>query len=91
MLTEGLELCISTTSASIRFTLSLVSWLISGTAVAIVLVFSAYTLSDRHGPGMVLTVPFVIFGLVRYLHLADAGQGEEPERARSATRHSVSA
>ena len=30
---------------------------------------------------MVLTVPFVLFGLVRYLHLANAGQGEEPEKA----------
>lgn len=64
-----------------RYSLTMVSWLISGTAVAIAIVYSAYTLSDRHGTGMILTIPFVVFGLARYLHLADAGHGEEPERA----------
>jgi 4-hydroxybenzoate polyprenyltransferase len=64
-----------------HYSLGLLTWLISGTSVAILLVYTAYTMSDRHGSSMVLTVPFVLFGLVRYLHLADAGQGEEPERA----------
>jgi len=64
-----------------HYSLPLLSWLVAGTAVAIAVVYSAYTLSDRHGTGMVLTIPFVLFGLGRYLHLADDGQGEEPERA----------
>ncbi len=40
--------------------------------------FSAHTAT--HGPWMMLTVPFVLYGIFRYLYLADKkGLGAAPE------------
>ena len=59
---------------------TMLRWLICVDAVAIALVYLAYALTAVSGPWMVLTVPFVVVGLVRYLHLMRLGEGEEPER-----------
>jgi len=43
-------------------------------------VYILYCLTARDSYGLVLTVPFVVFGLGRYLHLVREGdRGEEPE------------
>ena len=49
-------------------------------AVAAVLVYAAYTLLGGNSRWMVLTVPFVVFGIGRYVWLVRGrGAGEEPE------------
>ena len=49
-------------------------------AVAAGIGYLLYTLTARDSYGLVVTVPLVVFGLARYLHLLRrAGVGEEPE------------
>jgi len=49
-------------------------------AVATVLVYVAYTIAGGNSRWLVLTIPFVVFGIGRYVQLAVArGAGEEPE------------
>ncbi len=59
---------------------SMLRRLIHVDAVAIALVYVVYALMAVSGPWMVLTAPFVVAGLARYLHLLRLGEGEEPER-----------
>jgi 4-hydroxybenzoate polyprenyltransferase len=54
--------------------------LVRGIAATIAVVYAAYAVLAGPGRAMALTVPFVVFGLVRYLHLTASGEGEEPER-----------
>jgi 4-hydroxybenzoate polyprenyltransferase len=63
-----------------RYSLATVERLLVATAAAIGVVYTAYALTGRYGPAMGATVPFVAFGLCRYLYLARTrGAGEEPE------------
>ncbi len=58
----------------------LVDRLVGVLAVAAVLVYAAYTLLAGNSRWMVLTVPFVVFGIGRYVWLVRGrGAGEEPE------------
>ena len=58
----------------------LVDRLVGVLAVAAVLVYAAYTLLGGNSRWMVLTVPFVVFGIGRYVWLVRGrGAGEEPE------------
>jgi 4-hydroxybenzoate polyprenyltransferase len=64
-----------------RYSLRAVDSLLRATAATIAVVYTAYALTGPNGPAMAATVPFVVFGLSRYLYLAHArGIGEEPER-----------
>jgi 4-hydroxybenzoate polyprenyltransferase len=63
-----------------RYPPAMLDWLIRVDAVAIAVVYTAYAVTAVSGPWMVLTAPFVIVGLGRYLHLMRRGEGEEPER-----------
>jgi 4-hydroxybenzoate polyprenyltransferase len=50
-------------------------------AFATVVVYSAYTISAHDSRALPATIPFVVFGLLRYVHLIRRrGLGEEPDQ-----------
>jgi 4-hydroxybenzoate polyprenyltransferase len=54
--------------------------LVAGVAVATVLAYTAYTLTGGNSRWMAVTIPFVVFGIGRYvLLIRGRGAGEEPE------------
>ena len=54
--------------------------LVAALAVATVLVYAAYTLTAGNSRWMAVTIPFVVFGIGRYVLLVRGrGVGEEPE------------
>jgi decaprenyl-phosphate phosphoribosyltransferase len=57
----------------------LVARLVAGTATATVIAYAAYTLAGQNTRWMAITIPFVALGIGRYVWLARAGHGEEPE------------
>lgn len=62
------------------YSLRLVETLVRATAALAVLAYVGYAATARTSPEMLLTVPFVVFGVLRYLHLVHVrGVGEEPE------------
>jgi 4-hydroxybenzoate polyprenyltransferase len=59
---------------------ALVDRLVGTLAVAAVLTYVAYTLTGGNSRWMALTIPFVVFGIGRYVWLVRGrGMGEEPE------------
>jgi 4-hydroxybenzoate polyprenyltransferase len=62
------------------YSLALVDQLIAVVAAATVLAYAVYTLTARETQALAVTIPFVLFGVFRYLLLLhQAGEGEEPE------------
>jgi len=62
------------------YSLELVDQLIAVVAAATVLAYTVYTLTARESQALAATIPFVVFGIFRYvLLLHRAGKGEEPE------------
>jgi 4-hydroxybenzoate polyprenyltransferase len=62
------------------YSLSVVDRLLALVAAGTVVAYSLYTLTARSSHALVVTVPFVVFGLGRYVHLLHRrGLGEEPE------------
>jgi len=62
------------------YSLELVDRLVEVLAVATVLVYAVYTLSAGNSRWMAVTIPFVAFGIGRYVWLVRGrGAGEEPE------------
>ena len=62
------------------YSFRLVEALVRATALIAVLAYVGYAATARTSPEMLLTVPFVAFGVLRYLHLVRRrGVGEEPE------------
>jgi 4-hydroxybenzoate polyprenyltransferase len=62
------------------YSLALVDHLIAIVAAATVLAYAVYTLTAAETQALAATIPFVLFGIFRYLLLLHhAGQGEEPE------------
>ena len=62
------------------YSLALVDQLIAAVAGATIMAYAAYTLVRRDSHTLVVTVPFVVFGLFRYIMLLHRrGLGEEPE------------
>lgn len=62
------------------YSLELVDQLIAVVAGATVLAYTVYTLTARESQALAVTIPFVLFGVFRYLLLLHrAGKGEEPE------------
>lgn len=62
------------------YSLELVDQLIGIVAAATVVAYTVYTLSARESQALAATIPFVLFGIFRYLLLLHrAGKGEEPE------------
>ena len=62
------------------YSLALVDRLLAAVAGATIVAYALYTVTSRDSPALVATVPFVIFGLVRYLQLLRRhAAGEEPE------------
>ncbi len=62
------------------YTVGLVDQLLAAAVGATVVAYAAYTLTARDSHALVVTVPFVVFGLARYLQLLHRrGAGEEPE------------
>ena len=62
------------------YSLALVDQLVSVVAASTVIAYSLYTFTARDSKAMMATIPFVLFGVFRYLlliHRQDAG--EEPE------------
>lgn len=47
----------------------LLNQLLSSVTAATLVSYSIYTFTSGHGPAMMLTIPFVLFGLFRYLYL----------------------
>ncbi|MGI8420688.1 MAG: decaprenyl-phosphate phosphoribosyltransferase, partial [Gaiellaceae bacterium] len=63
------------------YSLALVDQLVSVVAASTVIAYALYTFTARSGNAMMATIPFVLFGVFRYLlliHREDAG--EEPEQ-----------
>ncbi len=63
------------------YSLELVDQLVTIVAAATVIAYSLYTLTARDSKALLATVPFVIFGVFRYLLLVHRDEiGEEPEQ-----------
>ena len=63
------------------YSLELVDQLVAIVASSTVLAYSVYTLTARDSKALLATVPFVIFGVFRYLLLVHRDDvGEEPEQ-----------
>lgn len=62
------------------YSFALVDQLVSIVAACTIVAYSLYTFSARDGSWMMITIPFVVFGLFRYLLLMHREElGEEPE------------
>ena len=62
------------------YSVQLCERLLQGAAIATVLAYTAYTLTSRDSRARVATLPFVLVGVGRYLHLVHHHDlGEEPE------------
>jgi 4-hydroxybenzoate polyprenyltransferase len=62
------------------YSLALVDQLVSVVAASVVIAYSLYTFSARDSKAMMATVPFVVYGVFRYLLLLHRHDlGEEPE------------
>jgi 4-hydroxybenzoate polyprenyltransferase len=62
------------------YSFALVDQLVSIVAACTIVAYSLYTFSARDGSAMMITIPFVVFGLFRYLLLMHREElGEEPE------------
>jgi 4-hydroxybenzoate polyprenyltransferase len=69
------------------YSLALVDQLVTVVASATVISYSLYTFTARDSKAMMVTVPFVLFGIFRYLLLIHRrGLGEEPENVLLADR-----
>lgn len=42
--------------------------------------YALYAVDSGHGPGMMLTVPFVMYGVLRVMYLVEKGEGGAPEQ-----------
>jgi 4-hydroxybenzoate polyprenyltransferase len=63
------------------YSLPLVDQLVTVVTAATIVAYSLYTFGSEHSAAMMLTIPFVIFGLFRYLLLVHRDDlGEEPEQ-----------
>src|SRR5207249_3039967 len=62
------------------YSLALVDQLVSVVAASTVIAYSLYTFTARDSKAMMATIPFVLFGVFRYLLLINRDDlGEEPE------------
>jgi 4-hydroxybenzoate polyprenyltransferase len=62
------------------YSLGLVDQLVTVVAASTIVAYSLYTFGSEHSAAMMATIPFVIFGLFRYLLLVHRDDlGEEPE------------
>lgn len=62
------------------YSLALVDQLVAIVAASTVLAYTVYTLSARETQALAVTIPFVVFGIFRYLVLLHrGGRSEEPE------------
>src|SRR5581483_9547611 len=62
------------------YSLTLVDQLVSVVAASTVIAYSLYTFTARDSRAMMATIPFVLFGVFRYLLLIQRDDlGEEPE------------
>lgn len=69
------------------YTVDLVDQLVGVVASATVISYSLYTVTARDSTAMMVTIPFVVFGIFRYLLLIHRpGLGEEPENVLLADR-----
>jgi 4-hydroxybenzoate polyprenyltransferase len=63
------------------YSLTLVDQLVSVVAACTIVAYSLYSFEAREGSAMMATIPFVVFGIFRYLLLMHREElGEEPER-----------
>ena len=63
------------------YSLELIDQLVSVAAASTIIAYSLYTFTAHDSKAMMLTIPFVMYGVFRYLLLIDRdGRGEEPER-----------
>jgi 4-hydroxybenzoate polyprenyltransferase len=62
------------------YSLGLVDQLVTVVTAATIVAYSLYTVGSEHSAAMMATIPFVVFGLFRYLLLVHRDDlGEEPE------------
>ena len=62
------------------YSLAVVDWLLAAVAGGTIVAYALYTLTARSSHALTVTIPFVVFGVVRYvLLLHRRGLGEEPE------------
>jgi 4-hydroxybenzoate polyprenyltransferase len=63
------------------YSLAFVDQLVTVVTAATIVAYSLYTFGSEHSAAMMLTIPFVVFGLFRYLLLVHRDDlGEEPEQ-----------
>lgn len=63
-----------------EYSVEFVSQLVTVAAASTIIAYSLYTFTAHDSKAMMLTIPFVLYGVFRYLLLIDRdGRGEEPE------------
>ncbi|CAB3394574.1 MULTISPECIES: decaprenyl-phosphate phosphoribosyltransferase [Kyrpidia] len=63
------------------YTVDLLNQLISISTAATIMTYAMYTFSGPQGPRAMVTVPFVMYGLFRYLYLVNQkNEGENPDQ-----------
>jgi len=74
------DVAVHTRRALAAYTRPAVDRWLAGVAATTVAVYAAYALSARESVALAVTIPFVVFGVGRYLMLVHArGAGEDPE------------
>ena len=61
-----------------EYSVDLLKQLITVTTACSMISYALYTFGGGHDQSMMLTLPFFIYGVFRYLYLVDKGQGGEP-------------
>lgn len=64
------------------------------TAAGAIITYSLYTLDSstmqvHHTQSLVLTIPFVVYGIFRYIYLIHSGQGGDPSKLVAKDRHII--
>jgi hypothetical protein len=79
LLSAGVE---DSRAALSGYTLELVDQLVTITAACTIVAYALYTFEAREGSAMMATIPFVVYGLFRYIQLMHREDlGKEPDSA----------
>jgi hypothetical protein len=62
------------------YSLPVIDQLVTMVAAATIVVYALYTFSARDSRALMITIPYVVFGIFRYVLILHRDGGEEPDR-----------